>query len=115
MPVSTCKMSEEGISTITDKPVAEKILEKRISRHGFQLYLVQWKEDDKLEERTFIRSDCGMVTTTNTWEKPEDISDYKHLVEDWENTGSEDRRNRISGTQVQHICQQSPTSSSECS
>ena len=83
MPVSTRKMSEERNSTITDKPVAEKILEKRIGRHGCE-YLVQWKEDDKLEERTFIRSDCGKVTTTNTWEKPEDISDYKHLVEDWE-------------------------------
>ena len=81
MPVSTRKMSEEGKSTINDKPVAEKVLEKRIGRYGCE-YLVQWKEDDKLEERTFIRSDCGIVTTTNTWEKPGDISE--HLVEDWE-------------------------------
>ena len=88
MPVSTRKMSEEGKSTINYKPVAEKVLEKRIGRYGCE-YLVQWKEDDKLEERTFIRSDCGIVTTTNTWEKPGDISE--HLVEDWE---TEDRNRR---------------------
>ena len=83
MPVSTFKMSEEGKSTITDKPVAEKILEKRVSRLGCE-YLVQWKEDHKLEKRTFFSTAHGLVTTTNTWEKPEDISEYKHLVEDLE-------------------------------
>jgi hypothetical protein len=83
MPVSTCKMSDEGKAKISDDPVPEKILEKRFGRFGCE-YLVQWKEHEKLEARTFFSSHHGMVTTTDTWEKLENIGEYKHLVEEFE-------------------------------
>jgi hypothetical protein len=74
-------------------------LDARVGRFRCE-YLVQWKDNQKLEERIFIRSDRGGVTTTNTWEKLENIIEYKHLVKDWK---TEDQNRRQKKLNVRNI------------